>query len=90
MEPRPVPQSAHEENPDGQIVTVGRPVDSFPDECGDASMFFEYIEFSGRVVPYFSSYYQPTREDLELLQQGGMVRINFVGHVVPHSCRVVK
>jgi hypothetical protein len=90
MEPRPVPNSVIEENPTGEIITMGSPPAASPDECSDATMYMEIIEFAGDVVPYFSSYYQPTKDELELLNDGGLIRINFVGHVVPHYCRAVK
>lgn len=89
MEPRPVPNSAHLENINGQVATVGAPLGASPDECSSAEMYVEAIEFAGKTVPYYSSYYQPTRDELEQLNKGGLIRINFVGHVVPHSCRVV-
>lgn len=90
MEPRPVPISIQLGNPDGREITVGRPPDVPEDECGDATMFLEATEFAGqKAFPVYSAYFQPTKYELEQLNKGGYIRVNMLGHVVPHSAQVV-
>lgn len=88
MEPRPVPQGSL--SPNGHIIDVRPPPGIDMDECGTANMQVEPASFGEQVVDMFSAYFQPTKDDLEKLSNGGYIEFSMLGHVVPHSCRVVS
>lgn len=89
MEPRPVPSIIADEI-GIDVVDVGPPQGVDPDYCGTANMARYEALWSGHDTAIYMSYYQPTKEELEILNAGGLVQIQMVSHVVPHSAQVVS
>jgi hypothetical protein len=86
MEPRPVPNSLVDAGM--QRIEVGPPPGTDPDACGTASMGVMKVDFSGREVDCYTAYFQPRKDELEALNNGGLIELQMISHVVPHSMHV--
>jgi hypothetical protein len=87
MEPRPVPNCVAEHG-DVTVIDVGPPPGVDADDCGTANMAVFTGEFSGKETPIYIGYFQPTKEELEYLNNGAYIGLQMVSVVVPHSMHV--
>jgi hypothetical protein len=87
MEPRPVPEIIAK-HPHVTVKDIAPPPGAKPDECGTANMAAFWSEFMGQEVAVFTSYYQPTKEEIDQIVHGAYIGVQMIGIVVPHSLHV--
>lgn len=88
MEPRPVPEAFRNE---GRVVTIGPPPAISRDDCGDAEALLTNTSVGGVEVGCFRVYFQPTLQEIHMLEAGCLVEITMSSPRLPmHAVRIVE
>lgn len=87
MEPRPTPKKYMDQF-EGEEVRISKPSSVSEEDCRDAQMYVESVTFGDMLQPMFTGWFQPTQEELRILQNGGYIGFSMIGHVVPYSTLV--
>jgi len=86
VEPRPVPTKAQEKYPDAMVRDIGPPKGISADDCGTAAVLIDQqIDGPWKGLFTFHMYFQPTKQQIEQLQNGAYIEVAMTGNgLMPH------
>lgn len=90
MEAADIPEYAQQVYPNSRIIIMGPPNGLTEEHCYSIPVLLKSVEgevFDG--APEFHSYWQPSKEELEILNKGGKVELVFIGLFPPTIVGVI-